>query len=43
MSWDKQEGKIWANLVNSDERRTVEEIVQPSLKDKHSEEVKSKK
>ena len=42
MSWDKREGKIWAPLVNSDERRTVEEIVQPSLKDKHSEEQKSK-
>ena len=35
---DKQEGQTWADIMDSNEKRTVEEVVQKSLKDRDSEE-----
>ena len=35
---DKQEGQTWADITDSNEKRTVEEVVEKSLKDKDSEE-----
>ena len=35
---DKQEGQTWADIMDSNEKRTVEEVVEKSLKDRDSEE-----
>ena len=35
---DKQEGQTWADIVESNEKRTMEEVVEKSLKDRDSEE-----
>ena len=35
---NKQEGQTWADIVNSNEKRTVEEVVKKSLKDRDNEE-----
>ena len=35
---NRQEGQTWADIMDSNEKRTVEEVVEKSLKDRDSEE-----